>query len=47
MGWAEVMNDQQFKPVKIKGMPDAPPSGFPLFRLNGFEWRIYHREVPR
>jgi glycosidase len=47
MGWVEVMNDQQFKPVKIKGLPDAPPSGFPLFRLNGFEWRIYHREVPR
>jgi cyclomaltodextrinase len=47
LGWVEVMNDQQFKPVKISGVPDAPPSGFPLFRLNGFEWRIYHREVPK
>jgi glycosidase len=45
LGWVEVMNDQQFVPVKIPGMPDAPPKGFPLFRLNGFEWRIYHREV--
>jgi glycosidase len=47
MGWVEVMNDQQFKPLKIKGMPEVNASGFPLFRLNGFEWRIYHREVPR
>ena len=44
-GWVEVMHDQEFKPVRISGLPDAPPSGFPLFRLNGFEWRIYHRAV--
>ena len=46
LGWVEVMNDQQFKPLKIAGMPEAPASGFPLFRLNGFEWRVYHRAVP-
>jgi glycosidase len=45
VGWVEVMNAQQFSPVKISGAPDAPVSGFPLFRLNGFEWRFYHRVV--
>jgi cyclomaltodextrinase / maltogenic alpha-amylase / neopullulanase len=47
VGWVEVMNSQDFKPEKIAGLPDAPATGFPLFRLNGFEWRIYHRVVPR
>lgn len=45
VGWVQVMHDQEFKPVKISGMPESPPTGFPLFRLGGFEWRIYHREV--
>lgn len=45
VGWVEVMNDQQFKPIKFPGMPDAPANGFPMFRLNGYEWRIYHRAV--
>lgn len=45
LGWVEVMHDQEFKPVKIKGMPESPSSGFPLFRLNGFDWRIYQRAV--
>jgi cyclomaltodextrinase / maltogenic alpha-amylase / neopullulanase len=44
-GWVEVLHDREFKPVKIAGMPEVPPEGFPLFRLNGFEWRIYHRAV--
>jgi glycosidase len=42
-GWVEVMHDPQFQPVKISGMPEVPPTGFPLFRLGGFEWRIYKR----
>jgi hypothetical protein len=42
-----VINDQQFKPLKTAGMPEAPASSFPLFRLNGFEWRIYHRAVTK
>jgi len=46
VGWVEVMHNQEFKPVKIKGMPDNSSSGFPLFRLNGFEWRIYQRQLP-
>jgi len=47
LGWVEVMNDQQFKPLKFPGTPEPPAAGFPLFRLNGYEWRIYHRVVPR
>jgi glycosidase len=47
LGWVEVMNDQQFTPLKFPGMPDVPATGFPLFRLSGYEWRIYHRIVPR
>ncbi len=45
VGWVEVMHDPEFAPVKIAGMPDCPPAGFPLFRLTGFEWRIYHRTI--
>ncbi len=45
VGWVEVMHDQEFKPVKIAGMPEVSETGFPLFRLNAFEWRIYHRVV--
>ncbi len=47
VGWVEVMNAGDFQPVKISGMPEAPAAGFPLFRLGGFEWRIYHRPVAR
>jgi cyclomaltodextrinase / maltogenic alpha-amylase / neopullulanase len=42
IGSVDVMHDQEFKPIRISGMPD-PPSGFPLCRLKGFEWRVYHR----
>ena len=45
VGWVEVMHDQEFKPLKMAGLAEAPASGFPLFRLNGFEWRIYQRTV--
>jgi cyclomaltodextrinase / maltogenic alpha-amylase / neopullulanase len=44
-GWVEVLHDREFKAVRIPGMPEPPADGFPLFRLNGFEWRIYHRTV--
>jgi hypothetical protein len=43
VGWVEVQHPEEFKPVEIAGLPDCPPGGFPLFRLGGFEWRIYHR----
>jgi hypothetical protein len=42
-GRVEVAHDCDFKPVRIAGMPEAPPNGFPSVRLNGFDWRIYHR----
>jgi len=45
VGWVEVMNADQFRPVAITGMPAAPTNGLPLFRLNGFEWRVHHRAV--
>ena len=45
VGWVEVMHDKEFAPVKIAGMPEAPAAGFPLYRLSGFEWRVYHRAV--
>ncbi len=45
-GKVEVMNSKEFKPVQISGMPKPPAGEFPLFHLNGFEWRIYHRTVP-
>lgn len=31
-----------FVPEKMEGL-DAPPRDFPHLRLNGFEWRIFHR----
>jgi glycosidase len=45
IGWVEVMNDHQFKMIKFPGMPEALTNGFPMFRLNGYEWRVYHRAV--
>ncbi len=45
LGWVEVMNDQQFKLLKFPGMPETPANAFPMFRLNGYEWRIYHRAL--
>jgi cyclomaltodextrinase len=45
VGWVEVQHTEEFKPVRIAGMPDGPPGQLPLFRLGGFDWRIYHRAV--
>ena len=46
IGWVEVMNDHHFNLIEFPGMPEAPTNGFPMFRLNGYEWRVYHRAVP-
>jgi glycosidase len=46
-GRVEVENSGEFKPVQISGMPKLPADDFPLFHLGGFEWRIYHRVVPK
>lgn len=45
VGAVEVMHDQEFKPVKLDGLPETPVAGFPLFKLGGYEWRIYHRQA--
>ena len=45
VGWVEVQHAKEFKPVRIAGTSEAASNEFPLFRLNGFEWRIYQRAV--
>ena len=45
-GSVEVKNAESFKPVRISGMAEPPAPGFSQLRLNGYEWRIYHRTVP-
>jgi glycosidase len=46
-GSVELSNAEGFEPVKISGRPipvDPLPSGF---SLNGYEWFIYHRTIPK
>jgi len=43
VGSVDVLNAGEFRPCQIAGLPAPATNGFPLFRLNGFEWRIYHR----
>jgi cyclomaltodextrinase len=45
VGSVDVLNAGEFRPCQIAGLPTPATNGFPLFRLNGFEWRIYHRAV--
>ena len=45
-GQVEVNNGQDFKPVRIAGMPQAPDQDFPSVHLGGFDWRIYQRSLP-
>lgn len=42
----EIPNAEQFQLVKINGAPAAPAADFPAMHLGGFEWRIYHRNLP-
>lgn len=42
-GRVDMKDGKGFQLVRIPGMPDGDPDGLPAFRLNGFEWRIYHR----
>lgn len=44
-GTVEVPHADEFKPIRICGLPDPPPGSLPSFRLGGFDWRIYHRTV--
>ena len=34
-----------FQPVRIDGLPAPRADELPYFRLNGFEWRIYHHSL--
>jgi glycosidase len=45
-GTVEVLHAKDFKPVNVAGVPRVV-SGVSKFDLNGFEWRIYHRALPR
>lgn len=45
VGSVEIKNAQEFSPVQISGIPQAPDGKFPQLRLKGFEWRIYHRTI--
>jgi len=45
-GQVEVNNSEEFKPVRIAGMPPAANQDFPSVHLGGFDWRIYQRSLP-
>jgi glycosidase len=42
-GKIDVRNPEGFMPVKISGMQNSDDSPLPVFHLNGYEWRIFHR----
>jgi cyclomaltodextrinase len=44
-GSVKLEKGPDFQLVKISGLPDVHDSSLPLFHLNGFEWRIYHRSL--
>lgn len=46
VGSVDVSNAEEFRPLPISGMPETPINRLPLFKLSGFQWRIYHRVVP-
>lgn len=46
-GKIDVKNGDGFKLVPISGLVDPPADGLPQFRLNGFEWQIFHRTVSK
>ena len=45
-GSVDVAHNTEFTPVKISGIQDGSPSSLPALRLNGFQFKIYHRSVP-
>jgi hypothetical protein len=42
-GKVDLKNMDGFVPVKISGVQSSDAGPAPIFHLNGFEWRIYHR----
>ncbi len=45
-GRVEVNAGEDFKPVRIAGMPQVANQSFPSVHLEGFDWRIYRRSLP-
>ncbi len=45
-GEVEVKHGEDFKPVRIEGMPAVPDQDFPSVHLGSFDWRVYQRSVP-
>jgi glycosidase len=45
-GRVDVPHDSEFSPVKIAGAQDGTASSLAALRLNGFQFKIYHRQVP-
>jgi glycosidase len=45
-GRVEIQHGEEFKPVRIAGMPQVPNQDFPAFHLGGFDWRVYERTLP-
>jgi len=45
VGTVDLKDPNGFEPVKVPGLNDSDDSPLPEFRLNGFEWRIYHRRT--
>ena len=43
IGKVDLKNPAGFSAVKISGAEDSGGGPLPVFHLNGFEWRIYHR----
>lgn len=46
-GKVDLENVAGFAPVEISGLQSSNGGPLPVFHLNGFEWRIYHRFVPK
>ena len=46
-GSVEVSAPDGFTALKIEGMPPLLQSSLPEFRLDGYEWRIYHRSLAK
>jgi cyclomaltodextrinase len=42
-GKVDLKNVDGYVPVKISGVRSSDGAPLPIFHLNGFEWRIYHR----
>ena len=47
IGSVEVLSADEFIPVKFAGVPEPQLNSLSNFRLNGYEWRVYHRVVKK